>query len=502
MLQPFHHAAALDYIGFDPCHVVQFYDTERFLSGAVIDFLGAGLAAGQSAVAIATQSHRDAFAAGLQRRGIDVDRVLANGRLALLDAREVLDTVMDGSLPDPIAFRRIIGGLLTTAELRSSHPCMRVYGEMVDLLWKDRNANGALKLEDLWNAISVEHPLALMCAYAMGNFSTEADGKQFADVCRYHSHVVPTEKYMHAADHDARLREITILQQRAQTLEHELALRQQLEEALRDALTRERDARAEAEQANRVKDDFLAVLSHELRTPLNAILGWTQIMKSGEHDPSTIGRGLDVIARNADLQRRLIDDLLDMSRIMRGQMEIARDDVDLVATVSETADSVRPAAAAKGIRLDVEIVPSSAIVTGDAVRLHQVIWNLLSNAIKFTPADGRVTLLLSCNRSQASIAVADTGHGIRPDFLPHVFDRFRQEDLSPTRAHGGLGLGLAVVRHLVEAHGGAVTAMSDGEERGATFTVTLPLRDAPVPHAVPGQPALMTTDRPLKARHG
>ena len=479
MLQPFHHAAALDYIGFDPCHVVQFYETERFLSGAVIDFLAAGLAAGQSGVAIATAPHREAFIAGLRRRDIDVDRALANGRLTLFDAREMLDSIMNGPMPDPGTFRRVLGRLLTTAELRSTHPCTRTYGEMVDLLWKDGNASAAIKLEELWNAIGVEHPLALMCTYAMGNFSTEADGKQFVDVCRCHSHVVPTEKYMHAVDHDARLREITILQQRAQALEHELAHRQALEEALRDALAREREARGDAEQANRVKDDFLAVLSHELRTPLNAILGWTQIMRAGR-DSATVGRGLDVIARNADLQRRLIDDLLDMSRIMRGQMQIEREDVDLVPTVKATADSIGPSAAAKGIQFDLQLEPASAIVLGDPARLHQIVWNLLSNAIKFTPAAGRVTLTLASNRSNARIVVSDTGHGIRPDFLSHVFERFRQEHMSPTRTHGGLGLGLAVVRHLVEAHGGTVTAESGGEGQGSTFTVVLPLRDAVV----------------------
>src|SRR6266545_1031748 len=412
MLQPFHHAAALDYIGFDPCHVVQFYETERFLSGAVIDFLAAGLAAGQSGVAIATAPHREAFIAGLRRRDIVVDRALANGRLTLFDARERLDPIMNGPMPDLGTFRRALGRLLTTAELRSTHPCTRTYGEMVDLLWKDRNASAAIKLEELWNAIGVEHPLALMCTYAMGNFSTEADGKQFVDVCRCHSHVVPTEKYMHAVDHDTRLREITILQQRAQALEHELAHRQVLEEALRDALAREREARGDAEQANRVKDDFLAVLSHELRTPLNAILGWTQIMRAGR-DSATVGRGLDVIAR--------------------GQMQIEREDVDLVPTVKATADSIGPSAAAKGIQFDLQLEPASAIVLGDPARLHQIVWNLLSNAIKFTPAAGRVTLTLASNRSNARIVVSDTGHGIRPDFLSHVFERFRQEHMSPTR---------------------------------------------------------------------
>lgn len=477
MLQPFHHAAALDYIGFDPCHVVQFYETERFLAGAVIDFLAAGLAAGQSGVAIATAAHREAVVAGLRRRDIDVDRVIGKGRLTLVDAREMLDAIMDGPMPDARAFRRVLGRLLTMAELRGSHPCTRAYGEMVDVLWKDGNADAALHLEELWSALSREHPLALMCAYAMGNFSTEAHGRQFVDVCRYHSHVVPTEKYMHAPDHDARLREITILQQRAQALEHELAHREQLEEALRNALVRERDARGDAEQANRVKDDFLAVLSHELRTPLNAILGWTQMMKAAR-DTETVARGLDVIARNADLQRRLIDDLLDMSRIIRGELPLERENVDLAATVRAAADTVAPIAAGKGLQFETRI-EAEATVLGDPARLHQIVWNLLSNAIKFTPAAGRVTMTLASTGSHAEIVVSDTGLGIRPDFLPRVFDRFRQEDISPTRAHGGLGLGLAVVQHLVEAHGGTVAAESAGEGRGSTFTVNLPLSEAP-----------------------
>jgi signal transduction histidine kinase len=474
MLQPFHHAAALDYMGFDPCHVVQFYESERFLSGAVIDFLAAGLAAGQSAVAIATPPHREAFVAGLRRRDIDTDRAIANGRLTLVDAREMLDTIMNGPLPDAKTFRRVVGRLLTTAALRSSHACTRGYGQMVDLLWKEGNADAAIRLEELWNALLVEHPLALMCAYAMANFSKEADGRQFVDVCRCHSHVVPTERYMHAVDDDARLREITILQQRAQALEHELVHRKDLDEALRSALTREREARADAEEANRAKDDVLAVLSHELRTPLNAILGWTQIMRSGGN-AATVERGLDVVARNAELQRRLIDDLLDMSRIMRGEMTIDSRDVDLVAVVKAAADSVAPAAARKGIQLDVQLDAPIATILGDPHRLEQIVWNLLSNAVKFTPAAGRVTLTLAANRSHARIVVSDTGHGIGPEFLPHVFERFRQEDLSPRRTHGGLGLGLAVVRHLVEAHGGAVTAESAGEGSGSTFTVTLPL---------------------------
>jgi signal transduction histidine kinase len=486
------------FTGFDPGHVVRFYDDEGFLAGAVAEFLAAGFVAGQPAVVIATKPRRDAFAHGLKAAGVDVDVLLTGGQLTMLDARETLSAFMAGGQPDARRFSRIIGSVLTSSQLRGAHPCTRAYGEMVDLLWKDGNAEGAIHLEELWNALAKHHRFALVCAYSMGNFHREADGRQFEKICRQHSHVVPTETYMEA-DVEGRLREVTRLQQRARALEHALEHRQHLEAALRESLRREQEARLEAERANRVKDDFLAVLSHELRTPLNAILGWTQIIKSECPEASAAGRGLEVITRNAELQTRLIDDLLDMSRIVRGQLRIASDVVDLGATLGSTVESVRPAIAAKRIELDLEMDRSVVQVRGDAGRLHQIVWNLLSNAVKFTPAAGRVSVRLERAGTSARIVVQDTGQGIRSDFLPHVFDRFRQGDDSPTRRHGGLGLGLAVVRHLVEAHGGTVTAESEGEGCGATFTVTLPLRHI-LPRDAPGRSIAVNGESPTRRR--
>jgi signal transduction histidine kinase len=256
--------------------------------------------------------------------------------------------------------------------------------------------------------------------------------------------------------------------------------RGRLEQALRDSLERETSAREEAERASRLKDEFLAVLSHELRTPLNAILGWTQIISDRPRASEKITRrALDVIRRNASLQMHLIDDLLDVSRIITGKMVIASEPVDLVDALRAAADSVRPAATAKEIALEVAIDESARLVTGDASRLQQVFWNLLSNAIKFTQKHGRVELRLERSHSEALVIVRDNGEGIAPEFVSHVFDRFRQADNSTTRSYGGLGLGLAVVRYLVEAHGGTVAAASDGIGTGATFTVRLPLRAAP-----------------------
>jgi signal transduction histidine kinase/ActR/RegA family two-component response regulator len=248
-------------------------------------------------------------------------------------------------------------------------------------------------------------------------------------------------------------------------------------EAQREELLRkERQARETAETADRAKEEFMAVLSHELRTPLNAVFGWARMLQSGQlRDPATVARGLDVIVRNADVQVQLIDDLLDVSRIVSGKMRLDVRPVDLAAVVQEALDAVRPAADAKTIRIEAVRDPHAGPVTGDPARLQQVVWNLLMNAVKFTPREGRVQLHLKRANSHVEIVVSDTGRGISPELLPHVFERFRQADSSSTRHHGGLGLGLALVKSLVELHGGTVVAHSGGEEQGATFVVRLPV---------------------------
>jgi signal transduction histidine kinase/DNA-binding response OmpR family regulator len=235
---------------------------------------------------------------------------------------------------------------------------------------------------------------------------------------------------------------------------------------------------SEEREANRLKDEFLATVSHELRTPLTAMLSWLRLLQGGTLAPHEATHGLEVIDRNARAQAKLVDDLLDMSRIVNGKLRIEHEAVDLGTLVAGTIESARPAASSKGITLDATISGSAATVMGDAKRLEQVMGNLLSTAIKFTPREGRVAIELRDHEAHAEIRVRDTGRGINATFLPHVFDRFRQADTSTTRAHGGLGLGLAIVRHLVDLHGGEVRAESDGEERGATFIIRLPLASA------------------------
>ena len=243
-----------------------------------------------------------------------------------------------------------------------------------------------------------------------------------------------------------------------------------------ELLDRERKAREEAESANRVKDEFLATLSHELRTPLNAIIGWTQLLRAGNISESQSSKALTVIERNAQAQNQLIDDLLDVSRIIRGKMKLELEPINLIEVLMTSLDTVHPGAKAKNIEIVTRLESETTEVNGDAKRLQQVFWNLLINAVKFTPARGKVIISSAIQKNTVSIEVKDTGQGIAADVLPHVFERFRQAEIkSSTRTQGGLGLGLAIVRHLVELHGGRVMANSEGIGKGAVFTVELPM---------------------------
>jgi PAS domain S-box-containing protein len=233
----------------------------------------------------------------------------------------------------------------------------------------------------------------------------------------------------------------------------------------------------EAQEANRAKDEFLATLSHELRTPLNAILGWTQILRSKRLDEVTTARAFEAIERNAKSQADLIEDMLDVSRIITGRLRLELQPVQLSEAVEAALDSVKPAADAKGVRFEAELAENGAAISGDQHRIQQIVWNLLSNAVKFTPPGGVVQIRVEFTDTEAKLTVSDTGRGISPQFLPYVFDRFRQAETMVSRTATGLGLGLSIARHLVELHGGIIEASSEGEGRGATFTVTFPLRE-------------------------
>jgi PAS domain S-box-containing protein len=260
-----------------------------------------------------------------------------------------------------------------------------------------------------------------------------------------------------------------------------------------------RAAEREAREANRIKDEFLATLSHELRTPLSAILGWSHMLTGGKLTPDASSPAIETIARNARHLARLVDDVLDVSRIVSGRLHMDTQSLDLAPVIEAALETIRPAAEAKSVELRVNLDRSNVVVVGDPARLQQVMWNLLSNAVKFTPNGGRVQISLERGGSEARVVVADSGGGIAPEFLPFVFDRFRQADSSTARSSDGLGLGLSIVRYLVELHGGSVRAESAGEDLGATFTVSLPIairtgsdsrdsgRLSTVPSTVPGE---------------
>ena len=262
-------------------------------------------------------------------------------------------------------------------------------------------------------------------------------------------------------------------------LQAEIEERLRAENEREELLVRERQLRGQAEELSRLKDEFLATMSHELRTPLNAIFGWITLLRTRRLDEATQARALETIERNARAQKRLIEDLLDVARVVTGKVALELGDVEPLRVVESAIATMQPAAHTKEVRIVPSLDEGTPPVRGDFARLQQVVCNLLSNAIKFTPAGGRVDVELTRLDGEVQISIADTGQGIKPEFLPHVFERFRQEDGSISRRHGGLGLGLAIVRHLIELHAGRVEAQSDGEGNGARFTVYLPVGAEP-----------------------
>jgi signal transduction histidine kinase/ActR/RegA family two-component response regulator len=460
-------------------HFVQLYENHGYLIESLGGFVGSGLRNGDPCIVVATKPHRDELEDLLQASGLDVRAEIMSGRYVPLDASETLSSFMIDGQPSLELFNSVIGGLIAG---NSNGRPLRVFGEMVALLWSSGNFAASIRLEELWNDLQQKHRFSLFCAYPIDGFAGEALESPLSHVCATHTRVLPTESFTSLTDTDERLRAIIRLQQKARSLEAEIAERKAVEDALRRVkdelemlLTREQMARADAEEANRLKDDFLATVSHELRTPLNAIIGWSHMIRQGGLDEETVSRAIATIERNAKSQAQLVEDILDVSRVISGKLRLHIEPVDIASVINAAIDSVQLAADSKSIRLAVTLDPSARHVSGDSNRLQQVVWNLLSNAIKFTPPGGRVDVRLERADSSVRLTVNDSGPGIEPEFLPFIFDRFRQADGTSTRRHGGLGLGLSIVRHLVELHGGTVKADSPGEGSGATFTITLPL---------------------------
>ena len=479
----------------DTDHFVQFYEADGFLLNSLSGYVGTALRTGEVAIVVATKAHRDGLDELLHANGVDVLTASTSGQYISLDAAETLERFMVNGSPEPERFAEVVGGLVVEASLRRTR--VRAFGEMVALLWAEGNFTGAIRLEELWNNLQQQHCFSLFCAYPINEFVGQTFAPHLNNVCTAHSRVIPTESYSEIDGHDDRLRVIIDLQQKARTLKAEIKERERIEEELRASLSREQMARAEAETANRMKDEFLATVSHELRTPLNAIIGWSHMLRGGKLDQATVARAIETIDRNAKSQAQLVEDILDVSRVITGQLRLNITRVDLASIINSAIDSVQLAADSKNIQLEVTLDPTARHILGDASRLQQIVWNLLSNAIKFTPGGGRVEVGLRRSGREAQIQVIDSGLGIPADFLPHIFDRFRQADGTLTRRFSGLGLGLSIVRHLTELHGGTVEASSAGENQGSTFTISLPLPSTTPPAAKRGNKARRTWAVPV-----
>ena len=450
-------------------HAVQFYEDDTFLAVVVADFFAGAIATGQSMVLIATPAHRDAILDRMRGASLPIDRALGSGRLTVLDAFETLASFMKDGLPDAARFRALIGPVLADARLRSAHTTVRAFGEMVDILWSEGNAEGALQLEQLWNDLADTHGFSLLCAYSMRNFSHESHAVALQSICAHHAHVIPTESYTQAND-GARMVEIALLQQRALALESEIEHRKDLERSLRDALE-------SAEMANRAKSDFLAVMSHELRTPLNAIGGHVQLLELGLHGPITDAQreALGRVQRSQHHLLSLINNLLNFSRVDAGRVDYELKSLALAPLVDEVVSLLSPLLESKqltcAVKLDAD--GDAPTVRVDPEKLHQILINLLTNAIKFTPDGGRITIDCEAAGDAVSIHVRDTGIGIPATKLDSIFEPFVQ---LATRTHGhrdGVGLGLAISRALARGMNGELRARSEQGE-GATLILTVP----------------------------
>ncbi len=611
-------------------HAVQFYESEDFLCDVVARYLNGGLRAGEPAVLLITPERARGIFKRLKKGEYDVEGGLASGQLTLFDARETLGKFMVADMPDWCRFKAVVGGVLERSVARGCGMRVRAVGEMVDVLWREGNPQAAIRLEEMWNDLGKSHSFTLLCAYVMGNFFKERHGEQFRRVCETHSHVIPAETWSSSDDPEIQLREVSILQQRAGALQAEVKQRQELEEALRDALAnlrRSHEALAflaeasallsssldhettlaslanllvpriadgcavelardpsmpkgsvvagrfapgagpgpaiasvlrsgrsvmhhavlavpmaargrvlgaialgsaqpdrrfelsdlemaeelgrraalavenarlyrEAREADRRKDEFLALLGHELRNPLAPILTALQLMQlRGTGDE----REHKMIERQVRHLNRLIDDLLDVSRITRGKVQLKKEPLELSAVLAKAIEMASPLFEQRSHALSIDVPREGLVVDGDPVRLAQVFANLLVNAAKYTEPGGKIALTARREKNRLSVSVKDNGIGIAPEVLPKVFDLFVQAERALDRSQGGLGIGLALARNLVDLHGGTIAAHSEGPGKGSEFVARLPLSPT---RATPADASAAGTPAPARDRSG
>jgi signal transduction histidine kinase len=466
-------------------HTVQFYEDEAFLCDHVAAYVAAGLQDGEPVCVVATADHLAAFAAGLTRRGADVAGARARGQLVWLDAHEMLSTFMVGEMPEWQPFRDTFGDVLdklsATAGRGDPRPRVRVYGEMVDVLWRSGRQLAALRVEDMWNDLARLYPMALLCAYDMGNFRHTADAKAFREVCDGHTHVLPTEEYPQDEGAAPRLREISELQQRARALENEIEQRKQLEHALREALVREQDAREEAERSVRYNEMFAGMLGHDLRNPLSAITTGANYIARLNSGPKATRAATRILA-SAERMARMIEQLLDFTQIrVGGGLPLQPIRLDLEEVCCRVKDELEAANPDRSI-----IVEVTGDVAGewDHDRLLQVFANLVGNAIHHGGPGTPVSI--RCDGSdRAFVSIQVHNEGVVPsEVLPVLFEPFRGN--ARYQRTTGLGLGLFITQQIVSAHGASINVVSD-PATGTTFHLRLP-RTTPARGRTPAPP--------------
>jgi excisionase family DNA binding protein len=467
------HAPRADWRDVAPGeHFVQFYEADDFLLDAVAAYIGAALRAGEAGIVVATAAHRHELKERLTAEGLDIATAGTNGQYVTLDAGETLaDLMVDGS-PQPDRFADVFGNAITRAAAGGRH--VRVFGEMVAILADAGNYAAVLSLEGLWNELQQTHVFSLFCAYPLAQLGGDGLAGMLGDICAEHSRVIPAESYTRLAATDDRLRAIAVLQQKALSLQAEISEREQTEERLRAALLAERDARAAAEAALRMRDEFLSIAAHELRTPITSLRGYAQLAqrrleRDGQVAPERVVPALEAVSGQAGKLSRLVDQLLDISRLEAGKLVLQTHPADLTMLVAQVVSSARTWSDQHEIVLS---APNSLLAEVDPLRLEQVLTNLLDNAIKYSPDGGRIEVTLLRLGATAELSVRDFGLGIPPEQRERIFDRFYQ-----AHANGylsGMGLGLHIAREIVELHGGTIRAEfpPDG---GTRLVVTLPI---------------------------
>ena len=463
-----------------PVHSVRFYEAEDFLAAEVASYIGAGLRTGHAAIVIARPELRAALCALLKEQ--DLPRAAHD--LVLLDAQQTLERFLVDGWPDEALFRAAIGPVIERGTTGGRMVC--AFGEMVALLCDQGRHEAAVRLEELWNGLRGLHTFSLMCAYPIRLFSDEAGNRIFQHVCGVHQQVAPTEHAEPANSPEHGLA-LARLEQKAQALERALFERDAL---LQDLAT-----------ANRAKDEFLAMLGHELRNPLSPIVTALELMKL-RGDTAT-AREQALIRRQVDHLLRMVDDLLDVSRVTRGTIELRRKVTKVSDLLSQSAEMVSPLIEQRRHELTIVLEDPELRCDGDPARLAQVLGNLLTNAARYTNPGGRITLAARRSGDELEISVSDNGAGIAHDMLEPIFEMFRQGSRGIDRREGGLGIGLALVRSLVQLHGGSVRAESDGPGHGSRFVVRMPIlvrRTRDAAGAKPAGPSTVAANDPIQAR--